>query len=177
MTIQIGRVQNRLELEQILSLQKENSPNALSIKEMEQEGFLTVTHTLELLDSMNKVCPHFIARENNKIIGYALCMHPKFSNEIDILKPMFKEINSVLPHGEKYMVMGQVCIDKKYRKMGIFQKLYNKMLVSIKTKYNCIITEVDALNSRSLNAHFAVGFIELKTCNSNGRNWHLLALK
>ena len=62
MTIQIGRVQNKLELEQILSLQKENSPNALSIKEMEQEGFLTVTHTLELLDSMNKVCPHFIAR-------------------------------------------------------------------------------------------------------------------
>ena len=40
-------------------------------------------------------------------------MHPKFSNEIDILKPMFKEINSVVPHDEKYMVMGQICIDKK----------------------------------------------------------------
>jgi len=73
--------------------------------------------------------------------------------------------------------MGQICIDKKYRKMGIFRKLYKKMLVCIKTKYNCIITEVDALNSRSLNAHFAVGFIELKSYNSSGRNWHLLALK
>jgi len=177
MTIQIGRVKNRLELEQILSLQRENSPNALSMKEMEQEGFLTATHTLNLLDRMNKVCPHIIARENGKVIGYALCMHPKFSNEIELLIPMFKEINSVLSPGEKYMVMGQVCIQKEYRKMGVFQNLYKKMQVVIKTNYNCIITEVDALNKRSLNAHFAVGFIELKTYNSNGRKWHLLALK
>jgi len=177
MTIQIGRVQSRLEMEQILSLQRENSPNVLSMKEMEQEGYVTVTHTLDLLERMNKVCPHIIAKENDKVIGYALCMHPKFGNEIDILKPMFKEINSVLPPGEKYLVMGQVCIQKEYRKMGIFQNLYKKMLVVNKTNYNCIITEVDTLNKRSLNAHFAVGFIELKTYNSNGRKWHILALK
>ncbi|WP_297705487.1 GNAT family N-acetyltransferase [uncultured Eudoraea sp.] len=177
MTIQIGRVQSRLEMEQILSLQRENSPNVLSMKEMEQEGYVTVTHTLDLLERMNKVCPHIIAKENDKVIGYALCMHPKFGNEIDILKPMFKEINSVLPPGEKYLVMGQVCIQKEYRKMGIFQNLYKKMQVVNKTNYNCIITEVDALNKRSLNAHFAVGFIELKTYNSNGRKWHILALK
>ncbi len=177
MTIQIGRVQSRLEMEQILSLQRENSPNVLSMQEMEQEGYVTVTHTLDLLERMNKVCPHIIAKENDKVIGYALCMHPKFGNEIDILKPMFKEINSVLPPGEKYLVMGQVCIQKEFRKMGIFQNLYKKMQVVNKTNYNCIITEVDALNKRSLNAHFAVGFIELKTYNSYGRKWHLLALK
>jgi hypothetical protein len=177
MTIQIGRVQSRLELEQILSLQEENIPDALSMKEMEEEGFLTVTHTLDLLDGMNKVCPHIIAKENGKVIGYALCMHPKFGNEIELLKPMFEEINSVLSPGEKYMVMGQVCIHKEYRKMGVFPNLYKKMQDVIRTNYNCIITEVDALNKRSLNAHFAVGFIELKTYNSNGRQWHLLALK
>jgi predicted GNAT family N-acyltransferase len=177
MTIQIGRVQSRLELKQILALQKENIPKALSSKEMEQEGFLTVTHTLNLLDRMNKVCSHIIAKENGKVIGYALCMHPKFGNEIDVLKPMFEEINSVLSPNEKYMVMGQVCIHKEYRKMGIFQNLYKKMRVVIRTNYDCIITEVDALNKRSLKAHFAVGFIELKTYNSNGRRWHLLVLK
>lgn len=177
MTIQIGRVQNRLELEQILSLQRENSPSALSMKEMEQEGFLTATHTLNLLDRMNKVCPHIIAKKNGKVIGYALCMHPKFCNEIELLKPMFEEINSVLSPGEKYMVMGQVCIQKEYRKMGVFQNLYKKMQDVIKANYNSIITEVDALNKRSLNAHFAVGFIELKTYYSNGRKWHLLVLK
>lgn len=177
MAIHISRAQSSFELEQILSLQKKNSPNVLSKIEMDQEGFVTVTHTLDLLDRMNRICPHIIAKENDKVIGYALCMHPKFRNDIPILKPMFVEIKSVLFPGEKYMVMGQVCIDKEYRKLGVFQKLYKKMQDVIKTNYNCIITEVDALNKRSLNAHFAVGFIELKTYNSYGKKWHLLVLK
>lgn len=177
MIIQIGQVQNKKELEQILFLQKENLPNALSKKEIAKEGFVTIAHTYDLLDAMNKVCPHIIAKEEDKVIGYALCMHPKFGNEIDILKSMFKEINAVLSPGEKYIVMGQVCIHKAYRKMGIFQSLYKKMQDVIKPDFNCIITEVDTLNKRSLNAHLAIGFVELKTYNSNGRKWHLIALK
>jgi len=177
MAIQIGQVRNKLELEEILSLQKENLPNALSKKEIEKEGFVTVSHTLDLLSTMNEVCPHIIAKNNDKVIGYALCMHPRFGDDIAILKPMFKEINSVLSQGEKYMVMGQVCIDREYRKKGVFQNLYKKMQEVIKPYYNCIITEVDALNKRSLNAHYAIGFVELKTYNSNGQKWHLLALK
>jgi hypothetical protein len=177
MIIQIGQVQNKKELEQILSLQKENLPSALSKKEIVKEGFVTIAHTYDLLEAMNKVCPHIIAKEEDKVIGYALCMHPKFGNEIDILKPMFKEINAVLSPGEKYIVMGQVCIDKAFRKMGIFQNLYKKMQDVIKPDFNFIITEVDALNKRSLNAHLAIGFVELKTYSSNGRKWHLIALK
>ncbi len=177
MAIQISRAQSSLELEQILSLQKNNSPNALSKREMEQEGFVSVTHTLDLLGRMNSTCPHIIAKENDIVIGYALCMHPKFGSEIELLEPMFEEINSVMSPDVKYIVMGQVCIQKEYRKKGVFQNLYKKMQDVIKTNYNCIITEVDSLNKRSLNAHFAVGFIELKTYNSNGRKWHLLALK
>lgn len=177
MIIEIGQVQNKKELEQILSLQKENLPGALSKKEIAKEGFVTIAHSFDLLDAMNKVCPHIIAKEEEKVIGYALCMHPKFGNEIDILKPMFKEISAVLSRDEKYMVMGQICIDKTYRKMGLFQKLYKNMQDAIKPDFNCIITEVDALNKRSLNAHLAIGFVELKTYASDGRKWHLIALK
>lgn len=177
MVIQIRQVQNSLELQQILSLQKANLPKVLSKKEIAKEGFVTIAHSFDLLDAMNKVCPHIIAKENDRVIGYALCMHPKFANKIDILKPMFKEIDAVLPGGEKYMVMGQVCVDKAYRKMGVFHKLYKKMQDVIKPDFDCIITEVDASNKRSLNAHLAIGFLELRTYSSNGRKWHLLALK
>jgi predicted GNAT family N-acyltransferase len=177
MIIEIGQVQNKKELEQILSLQKENLPGALTKKEIAKEGFVTIAHSLDLLDAMNEVCPHIIAKYEEKVIGYALCMHPKFGNEIDILKPMFKEISAVLSRDEKYIVMGQVCIDKAYRKMGLFQKLYKNMQDTIKPDFNCIITEVDALNKRSLNAHLAIGFMELKTYTSDGRKWHLIALK
>jgi GNAT superfamily N-acetyltransferase len=144
---------------------------------MDQEGFVTVTHTMDLLSQMNSICPHIIAKENDLVVGYALCMHPKFGTEIDILKPMFKEIKSVLLPDETYMVMGQVCIHKEYRKKGIFKDLYHKMHDVVKTKYKYIITEVDALNKRSLGAHFAAGFIELKTYYSGGHKWHLIALK
>ena len=177
MAIEIRQVQNKLELEQILALQRENIPNALLKSEMEKEGFVTIVHTFELLNTMNKVCPHIIAKENDRVVGYALCMHPKFGNKIDLLKPMFKEIDSVLSMGEKYIVMGQVCIDKAYRKMGVFHKLYRKMQEVVKPDFNYIITEVDASNKRSLNAHLAIGFVELKTYSSNGRIWHLIALK
>lgn len=177
MAIQISQVQSRSELGQILSLQKKNRPNALTEEEIAKEGFVTAVHTLDLLDRMNRVYPHIIAVEKDKVIGYALCMHPNFANEIDILKPMFEEINAILSRDQKYMVMGQVCIDKAYRKMGIFQKLYEKMKEGIGTDFNCIITEVDALNTRSLNAHLSVGFKELKTYYSHGRKWHLIALK
>lgn len=177
MVIEIGQVQNKKELEQILSLQKDNLPGALSKKEIAKEGFVTIAHSFDLLDAMNKVCPHIIAKEEERVIGYALCMHPKFRNEIDILKPMFKEISAVLSPDDKYIVMGQVCIDKAYRKMGLFQKLYKNMQDTIKPEFNFIITEVDALNKRSLNAHLAIGFMELKTYTSDGRKWHLIALK
>ncbi len=177
MAIKIQQVQNQLELKQILALQRENLPNALLKEEMEKEGFVTIAHTFDLLNAMNKVCRHIIAKENDRVVGYVLCMHPKFGNKIDILKPMFKEIDTVLSGDEKYMVMGQVCIDKAYRKIGLFHKLYMKMQDITKPDYNFIITEVDASNKRSLNAHLAIGFVELKTYTSYGRKWHLIALK
>lgn len=177
MAIKIQQVQNQLELKQILALQRENLPNALLKEEMEKEGFVTIAHTFDLLNAMNKVSRHIIAKENDRVVGYVLCMHPKFGNKIDILKPMFKEIDTVLSGDEKYMVMGQVCIDKAYRKIGLFHKLYMKMQDITKPDYNFIITEVDASNKRSLNAHLAIGFVELKTYSSNGRIWHLIALK
>ena len=177
MAIEIKQVQNNLELKQILALQRDNLPNALLKKEMQKEGFVTIAHTFDLLNDMNKVCPHIIAKENDRVVGYVLCMHPKFGNKIDILKPMFKEIDAVLSGDEKYMVMGQVCIDKAYRKIGLFHKLYKKMQDITKPDFNCIITEVDASNKRSLNAHLAIGFVELRIYSSNGRKWHLIALK
>ncbi|WP_297791654.1 GNAT family N-acetyltransferase [uncultured Eudoraea sp.] len=177
MAIEISRAQNRSDLEQILSLQKQNLPNALSQIEKEKEGFLTVTHTLDLLVRMNNVCPHIIAKDGNKLVGYALCMHPKFGDEIAILKPMINEINTILPQDESFIIMGQVCIHKAYRKAGIFRKLYKKMQETVGSINTNIVTEVDASNTRSLIAHLAVGFQELKIYNASGRKWHLIAMK
>ncbi|GGW46841.1 GNAT family N-acetyltransferase [Arenibacter certesii] len=165
------------ELIQILSLQSKNSPENLSSGEKTQEGFVTVSHNLELLNRMNAVCPHIIAKDGAVVVGYALCMHPNFGLEIEILKPMIAEINSLLPPPDPYIIMGQICIDKSYRKKGIFRELYKTMKQTLPPQYKRIITEVDTSNPRSLNAHYAVGFTDLKTYVSGKHEWKLIELQ
>jgi len=164
------------DLEQILRLQKINLPNALSEKEIQEEGFLTVVHTLDILKQMNDSCAHILAKNADKVVGYALCMHPKFANKIEVLKPMFREINNIISGRLDYIIMGQVCVDKDYRKKGIFRGLYRFMQHELKTSYNTIITEVDAANIRSLNAHKAIGFETLKEYHDLNRDWVIVGL-
>ena len=171
------RAKTNKELHQILELQQKNLFASVSEEEHINEGFVTVSHSFEILKKMNAVCPHIIAKAGGKVIGYALCMHPYFSKKIEILKPMFREIMAVVLKDAKYMAMGQICIDKDYRKQGIFRNLYQTMSDSLKPEFDSIITEVDANNIRSLNAHYAIGFKHLKSYNSGGQDWELIILK
>tara|TARA_R110000868_G_scaffold92579_2_gene256887 strand:+ start:8776 stop:9309 length:534 start_codon:yes stop_codon:yes gene_type:complete len=164
------------ELQQILSLQQKNLITNIATGEKVKEGFVTVSHTLELLREMNAACPHILAKDHEKVVGYALCMHPRFGNDIEVLKPMFKVIATVMPNSESYMVMGQICIDKEYRRQGIFRRLYQTMRNTIQPDFKSIITEVDATNLRSLEAHYAVGFKDLKTYSAGGQDWKLIVL-
>jgi ribosomal protein S18 acetylase RimI-like enzyme len=129
---------------------------------------------------MNTVCAHCIAKVNGKVVGYALCMDKRFKNKIDVLRSMFVEIDSSLVHYPKkytnYIAMGQICIDKEYRKKGIFRGLYNYMREELRAQYSCVITEVDAKNVRSSDAHKAIGFELLKTYFSDAITWELMLL-
>ncbi|MAN59708.1 MAG: GNAT family N-acetyltransferase, partial [Flavobacteriaceae bacterium] len=144
------------DLREILHLQQLHLPDALTSEEI-QDGFVTVSHSLSLLRKMNEACPHTIAKDDDRVVGYALSMHPKFKDEIDILKPMFVEIDSTirtLPTKTKkapcYMVMGQICITKSYRRQGLFRSLYDSMAAHLPAVFEYIITEVDLANTHSL---------------------------
>lgn len=163
------------ELLQILSLQRMNLKSSISAEEMNQEGFVTVEHDLDLLKRMNNACPHIIAKEDEKIVAYALCMTSDFKDEISVLRPMFNELDT--KHIQNYITMGQICISKSHRKIGLFKGLYEAMKRSLYPKYEYIITEVDATNTRSLNAHLSTGFEKLCTYHSLGQDWELISLK
>ncbi len=179
--IQFTQTTTDEELQEILSLQKTNLPVNISEEEKRKEGFLTVHHDFDLLKRMHLSWPHTIAKDQDKVVGYALSMHPDFWDDIPILKPMFDAIDSQLGTtselNSNFMIMGQICVDKLYRKQGIFRKLYETMLANIAPNFSYIITEVDVLNTRSLAAHYAIGFKKLTTHTSNGRNWETIYLK
>ncbi|RDY59573.1 GNAT family N-acetyltransferase [Flagellimonas nanhaiensis] len=164
------------ELEQILLLQQENLPINLSFQEQSKEGFVTVEHSMEILKEMNDECGHIIALDNEKVIGYALCMHPKFGESIEVLKPMFAEINKILLGKSNYMVMGQICVAKSHRGKGVFRKLYLTMKKCLPLGIDKIITEVDEKNQRSLMAHEVIGFKNLAVYQSGNTTWRLIVL-
>ena len=166
------------ELQQILELQRINLPQRLLDTEKDNEGFVTVHHSFEVLKRMNEKCAHVIAKHNDKVVGYALCMLHEFKKEIPVLVSMFEEIDKALQNQNKsdlsYLTMGQVCIDKNFRKLGIFRGMYEFMRAELKTTFEAIITEVDVENVRSSNAHKAIGFELLKMYKSNTHNWELI---
>ncbi|MFV7233928.1 GNAT family N-acetyltransferase [Flavobacterium sp. ZB4R12] len=162
------------ELEQIRTLQLQNSPQNITSEEKLQEGFVTVQHTVALLEQMNAACAHIIAKDNNTVVGFALVMLSDFRNEIKVLIPMFERIDELVPKDKTYVVMGQICVDKNYRKQGIFRGLYHFYKEELQHKFDYLITEVAAINLRSMQAHEAIGFKTIDNYEENGIVWNIM---
>lgn len=169
------------ELYQILALQAANLPKNISIEEAIDQGFVTVQHDFELLETMNQRFPHIIAKDGEKVVGYTLVMLRSFVDKIPILFSMFEMINQIIFKGKPindstYLMMGQVCIDKNYRGQGLFGNLYKTMQKYYANDFQYLITEISARNPRSLKAHSKVGFEDLKvfTDKVSGEVWHLV---
>ena len=163
------------ELNQILDLQKLNLNTLASQEERQSEGFITVRHDFKILKAMNDRCAHTIAKFNDQVVGYAISMVKEFKDDIPVLIPMFNKINSFVDPNLSYIVMGQICIDKAFRKQGLFRGLYNAMKEHVKHEFDTIITEVDEKNKRSLYAHHAIGFKTIHIYRSNNQNWHVIS--
>lgn len=162
------------ELEQIRTLQLQNSSQNISSEEKLQEGFVTVQHSVALLEQMNSVCAHIIAKDNEAVVGFALVMLSGFRNEIKALIPMFERIDELVPKDKTYVVMGQICVDKNHRKQGIFRGLYHFYREELQHQFDYLITEVAAINLRSMQAHGAIGFKIIDTYNEDGIVWNIV---
>lgn len=172
--VRYKQAETQEELQEILELQQRNLPKNLSVEEREQQGFLTVEHEMGILREMNDACGHIIALEGETLVGYALCMHPKFGDRIEVLRPMFAELERLRPGMTGHMVMGQVCVAKGHRGTGVFRRLYGTMKECLPLGFDSIITEVDGANKRSLAAHAAIGFKTLGIYTHQEREWHLI---
>jgi len=178
--VQYTTVQTKKDLQQILQLQLNNLPKNISLEEAKNQGFVTVQHSMDILQSMNSPYPHIIAKVEDKVIGYALVMLQKFKEEIPVLKPMFKKIDSLSFNNRsllntKYFVMGQVCIDKKHRRQGVFNSLYQQMRREMSPLFDCIITEIATRNTRSMRAHKKVGFEVICVYTTPKEEWAIVA--
>ena len=161
------------ELHEILAIQKRNLKANLSLQEMEEQGYITVPHTFDILKKMNDACPHILAMDGDRVAGYALVMLQSFKYEMPILVPMFETADRLLK-GKNYVAMGQVCIDKPYRGQGVFKGMYTFYKEQLSAVYDCLFTEVATSNTRSMEAHKSIGFKILETQITDGTSWEIV---
>ena len=172
-------VAGNTELEEILDLQKRNLQQNIDDVEMQTQGFVTMVHTLDVLQKMHALAPSVIAKNSDKVVGYALVMLRECRQLFPPLEPMFDNFDNLTYHDRplnhyRFYVMGQVCIDKQYRRTGLFDQLYHKHKEIYSPHYDFIMTEVSTRNLRSLRAHERVGFETLNTYSDDIDEWAVI---
>jgi hypothetical protein len=180
-TVTVEMVSSENEIRQILSLQKENLKSSLSNDQIISQGFVTVQHTFDTLKKMNDAEPSVIAKSETEIVGYCLVMLESFKNQIPELISMFDVFRTISYQNQplsnfNYFVMGQICIAEKFRGIGLFGDMYQKLKTGFSGKYDFVVTEVATLNTRSLRAHEKAGFKKLHTYFDHETNeqWEII---
>jgi ribosomal protein S18 acetylase RimI-like enzyme len=173
------------EVQQILALQAANHVSTVSPAVAQEQGFVTVKHDPEVLQRMNIAAPGIIAKDGDKVVGYALVMPRSFAPDIPILQPMFDLLDSLSWKGQplrdnaRWFVMGQICVAEGYRGRGIFDGMYARMKTAYHADYDFTVTEVAERNVRSMRAHERVGFQTLHTFSDEAANedWRVVLLE
>ena len=167
------------ELEQIRKLNQQNLRQSLSAEEMEKEGFVSWSYTLELLENMHNLAPSIIAKDDDNVVGYALVMpkaasafHQDLDTMVKNLQPVMYKDKPLLSYN--FYLMGQVCIHKEYRGKGLFSAMYQEHKKRYGKEYEFLLTEIITSNKRSIKAHQKIGFKQIHTYHDNMGEWSLV---
>jgi len=168
------------ELEGILELQKQNLKKDLTPEQIKEEGFVTVSHSLEDLEKMHRYEPNIIAKDGELVVAYVLAMTEESKNDIPRLVEMYESFDHIQYQGKSvasysYIVVGQVCVSQAYRGKGLFDQCYHTYKDYFKFKYDFAITEIASINLRSMNAHKRIGFEVIYTyTDSSEVEWNVV---
>lgn len=176
----ITKLANReCELEGILSLQGRNLKRHLNEAEAMEQGFLIAEYTLDYLRRMNDRLPAVISVEDDRVVGYALAVSREIGEDHSFLAALFAQIDALhyrhtsLAHAD-YVVVGQLCVDKAYRGMGLVRRMYGHFRESLEGRYQYGITDVARANRRSLKAHLTTGFQVIHSIEYDGLDWDIV---
>ncbi len=167
------------ELQQILALQQLNLRGIHHEKEEAEQGFVTVAHSLNVLQQMHQLEPSVIAKDKDTLAGYALAMTKECSGIVPELFSLFDGLNQLMykskPLSEySFYVMGQICVAKEYRGKAVFDMLYHMHKEIFHNKYEFVVTQIATRNLRSMRAHERVGFKTIKIHSDKLDEWALV---
>jgi len=175
----IKRVTEFSELLGIRKLQEDNLKRNLPGDEAETEGFVTAEYSIEFLETLHKAGPSIIAVEDDLVVGYALVAPKSIRHQHELLSDLFSSIDKITYRGSmlkyvNYVVVGQLCVAKNYRGLGLVNQMYRHFKTSLSGEYDCCITDVEENNPRSLKVHLKTGFQIINNFHYGGSNWNIV---
>ena len=167
-------------LEGILALQRRNHVHAVPADVQSREGFVFVEHTLPLLERMRAASPQAIALAEGRVVGYCLSLLPSMRDAVPVLAPMFEQFGRCSIHGRplaerRYVVGGQVCVDREFRGRGLLAGLYDQLRVALASTHELCVTEIATRNVVSVRAHEKMGFEAIAGYSDGREDWVIVA--
>lgn len=177
--IELTRVSSPTEIIGIRDLQALNLKQNITAKEAVEQGFLTASFTIEYLQAMNSASPAIIAKDGDKVVGYALVARKDIRNGHDLVEGLFDaidkcEYNGKLLRDVNYVVVGQLCVAKEYRGQDLVQKLYGHFRDCLSNQFTYLVTDIAQANTRSLKAHKKRGFQVINELMYGGFEWDIV---
>lgn len=178
-TIELTRVSSPNEIIGIRDLQALNLKQNITAEEAIEQGFLTAAYTIEYLQEMNAVVPSIIAKDEDKVVGYALVATKDIRKGHDLIEGLFDAIDACEYKGNllkevNYVVVGQLCVAKEYRGQDLVQKLYGHFRDCLSNEFTYLVTDVAKANVRSLKAHKKTGFQVINELTYGGFGWDIV---
>ena len=177
--IEIVHVSSDVELDGIRLLQRENLRKLIGETEAGKEGFLTAEYPLETLQQMHQFQASIIAKDGDKIAGYVIVTTKDSYGQHPLLDSLFDSIDALNYNGDSlkninYILVGQLCVGKAYRGIGLVQKMYTYYQQCLSKEYQYLITDVAQENPRSIKAHLKTGFNIIHTIEYGGIGWDIV---
>lgn len=171
-SVTVGTVKVEGDIQGILRLHETNLRKNISLEEQDLEGFVSAEYDMRQLQLMNTMCPSIVAKVGERVIGYALVVTKEFYGHNPLLDDLMNSIDELV--SMKYVIVGQLCVEKSYRGKGIVPLMYNFFRDELSGEFDCCVTDVNERNPRSLKAHIKSGFEIIETKQYDGCQWHIV---
>lgn len=177
--VEVTRVSSPNEIIGIRDLQSLNLRQNITAEEAIEQGFLTAAYTIDYLQEMNSASPSIIAKDGDKVVGYALVAAKHIRKGHDLIEGLFDAIDACEYDGKllkevNYVVVGQLCVAKEYRGQDLVQKLYGHFRDCLSSEFTYLVTDVAKANVRSLKAHKKRGFQVINELMYGGFGWDIV---
>lgn len=169
------------DFEGVLRLLRANHADTLSEAE-KADDFVTTNFTPEQMERLiTKENGVTIAREGGSVLAFAMAAPWEYWAEWPLFTHMIEKLPEFSFAGQRLSVensyqYGPMCVERSLRGTGLFERVFDASLASMKDRFPIMATFVNQVNARSYAAHSRKARMETSgTFDFNGNHYYLMA--